>query len=1180
MTESFVIKLICDNRGAMDYGDLVDIGSGLLDVEGVIDTVRRNDNFSVVTVNGNKRVVVKTQVRLCKARDCTDCHNLHLCKFYLYGDCKRSMWGRECRFCHDMNSEHNARVLRDNSLQELDRNQLCTLLLQNDSTLLPQMCFAYNKGGGAYGNCPDQERCWRLHICDRYLRGACQAGANCRRSHDFFQPHPQKTLQERGLPSQLIGSMLSVYQNIQALKNSDSGPTEKTEICLYFVKGSCTQGDGCWRDHSTMPYKWEVRNGDSWTALPDNEEIERDFCDPSNVYSRGVQPVYFDTMTRGPTQVRRLSTVSSVVQPNFILTTTWAWFWQDEHNNWIQYSSVEGQHGLSSITSEDLERKYQEDSRAVMEFTAGSQTYKFSFPEMIQTNEQFGTKRQVRRRPVFVSTVDAQRARTNRNNSSGNDFKAVPGYWDKSMLPDTGYKTIPLQESSEEYQKILVLFQKTMGGHSIHSVERVQNRALWEAFQWQQDLMRKKDPRRNVNERLLFHGTDSFHVDAICQQNFGKGSYFARDARYSHSYTGASGVRTMFVCRVLVGCYTRGDSSYLRPPSKDGGNSMFYDSCVDNIHNPSIFIVFEKHQIYPEYILKYDEDMWLSSMGAMGTVSSMTQNPKAQRQVFASSVTPKPVPAPPPVSASSVTPKPVQAPPPVSASSVTSKPLQAPPPVSASSETPQPGQAPPPVSASSVTPKPVPAPRLVSASSVTPKPVQAPYPVSASSETPQPGQAPPPVSASSVTPKPVQAPPPVSASSVTPKLVQAPPPFSASSVTPKRGQAPPPVSASSLYPKPVQAPPPVSASSVTPKPLQAPPPVSASSQYPKPVQASPPVSASSVTPKPVPAPRLVSASSVTPKLVQAPPPVSASSVTPKPLQAPPPVSASSQYPKPVQAPPPVSASSVTPKPVQAPSPVSASSPFPTPAPALPPVSASSVTPKPLQAPPPVSASSVTPKPVQAPPPVSASSVTPKPVPAPRLVSASSVTPKPVQAPPPVSASSVTPKPVQALPPVSASSVTPKPVQAPPPVSASSVTPKPVQALPPVSASSVTPKPLKVPPPVRPRSVTLKPTQAPPPVRPRSVTSRVKDLGEMFDPSWGQSSDSTGTASSPSDSSDGTYSQTPTSTSLPTSFPGDGYSPSAATGTSSQSGSTSAMDGSRNEDGSLSAFICRSGLDPK
>ncbi|XP_061085365.1 protein mono-ADP-ribosyltransferase PARP12-like [Conger conger] len=729
MTDSSVIKCICNNNGAVDYGVFVKFG------------LSPTEHCSVVTVNGNKRVVAQTKVRLCKARDCTDCRNLHLCKFYLYGDCKSSLSRRGCRFCHDMNSEHNVRVLRDNNLQGLDRNQLRTLLLQNDSTLLPPVCFSYNKGDGAYGNCPDQESCRRLHICDRYLRGACQAGANCRRSHDFFEPHPQTTLQERGVPSQLIGSMLSVYQNIQALKNSYNGanrnqPThagnvnssrrqEKTEICIYFVKqGSCRQEDRCWREHSTMPYKWEVRNGDSWTALPDNEEIERDFCDPSNVYSRGVQPVYFDTMTRGPAQVRRLSTVSSLVQPTFILTTTWAWFWQEEYNKWIQYSSSEGQHGLSSITSEDLERRYQEDSHAVMEFTAGPHTYKLSFPDMIQTNERFGTKRQVRRRPVFVSTADAQRART-KNNRPGNNFKAVPGYWDKSMLPDTGYKTIPLQESSEEYQKILALFQKTMGGHSIHKVERVQNRALWEVFQWQQDLMRKNDAGRNVDERLLFHGTDSVHVDAICQQNFdwrlcgthgtayGKGSYFARDARYSHSYTGASGVRTMFVCRVLVGCYTRGDSSYLRPPSKDGGKSVFYDSCVDNLHDPSIFVVFEKHQVYPEYILKYGEDMRLSSAGAMGTVSSLGLNStrSAHRastvptmiKLTARCLYPKPVQAPPPVSASSLYPKPVQAPPPVSASSLFPKPLKVPPPVRPRSVTFKQAQAPPPFTTSSVT---------------------------------------------------------------------------------------------------------------------------------------------------------------------------------------------------------------------------------------------------------------------------------------------------------------------------------------------------------------------------------------------------------------------------------------------------------------------------------------------
>lgn len=53
----------------------------------------------------------------------------------------------------------------------------------------------------------------------------------------------------------------------------------------------------------------------------------------------------------------------------------------------------------------------------------------------------------------------------------------------------------------------------------------------------------------NINERLLYHGSDMSVIDAICAQNFdwrlsgkhavayGQGSYFARDASYSHRYS-------------------------------------------------------------------------------------------------------------------------------------------------------------------------------------------------------------------------------------------------------------------------------------------------------------------------------------------------------------------------------------------------------------------------------------------------------------------------------------------------------------------------------------------------------------------------------------------------------------------------------------------------------------------
>ena len=61
----------------------------------------------------------------------------------------------------------------------------------------------------------------------------------------------------------------------------------------------------------------------------------------------------------------------------------------------------------------------------------------------------------------------------------------------------------------------------------------------------------------------------------------------------------------MFVSRVLVGHHTRGEAGYVRPPSKDGGDTLFYDSCANDIHSPSIFVVFDRPQIYPEFLLSY-----------------------------------------------------------------------------------------------------------------------------------------------------------------------------------------------------------------------------------------------------------------------------------------------------------------------------------------------------------------------------------------------------------------------------------------------------------------------------------------------------------------------------------------------------------------------------------------------
>lgn len=77
----------------------------------------------------------------------------------------------------------------------------------------------------------------------------------------------------------------------------------------------------------------------------------------------------------------------------------------------------------------------------------------------------------------------------------------------------------------------------------------------------------------------------------------------------------------MFMCRVLVGSYTQGQSHYHLPPSRDGGNIQ-YDSCVNDIHDPSIFVVFDKQQIYPEYLITYSEDLYLSPPASLAVLPS------------------------------------------------------------------------------------------------------------------------------------------------------------------------------------------------------------------------------------------------------------------------------------------------------------------------------------------------------------------------------------------------------------------------------------------------------------------------------------------------------------------------------------------------------------------------------
>ena len=125
--------------------------------------------------------------------------------------------------------------------------------------------------------------------------------------------------------------------------------------------------------------------------------------------------------------------------------------------------------------------------------------------------------------------------------------------------------------------------------------------------------------------RLLFHGTrcqgdvlakivndpDAGFLPLLSGSKtgakFGDGTYFARDAGYSHDYATvlSSGQKQMIVADVVVGRWTRGQRGMNQCPVIEGERYARYNSLVDKVDNPRIFVVQHSSQAYPAYVITY-----------------------------------------------------------------------------------------------------------------------------------------------------------------------------------------------------------------------------------------------------------------------------------------------------------------------------------------------------------------------------------------------------------------------------------------------------------------------------------------------------------------------------------------------------------------------------------------------
>uniref|UniRef100_A0A673X7X1 Poly [ADP-ribose] polymerase n=1 Tax=Salmo trutta TaxID=8032 RepID=A0A673X7X1_SALTR len=194
---------------------------------------------------------------------------------------------------------------------------------------------------------------------------------------------------------------------------------------------------------------------------------------------------------------------------------------------------------------------------------------------------------------------------------------SLPAHWDD--MKGSLLMLVPLTPASKEYKDVEKEFQKTLLNNTI-LIERVQNDSLWKSYQIRKNLLEEKNKHTN-NEKLLFHGTSSKSITQINNHGFnrsyagthgaaiGNGTYFAVDSSYSaggYSKAVAQGNKRMYLARVLVGDFTQGQAGLIVPPAKASGKDAdLYDSVTDNTSKPTMFVIFNDVQAYPEFLITF-----------------------------------------------------------------------------------------------------------------------------------------------------------------------------------------------------------------------------------------------------------------------------------------------------------------------------------------------------------------------------------------------------------------------------------------------------------------------------------------------------------------------------------------------------------------------------------------------